>query len=146
MCSLRPGVEGLSERIRVRSIVGRYLEHSRVFAFGPEQGRAEGGSGDGADRRRRWLMGSADMMPRNLDGRVEVMVPVEDAELQARLQEILDVALADDEQAWELEQDGTWRRPRAAPGTGVGTNRRLRELAVERARRPAADARARAAG
>ena len=75
-----------------------------------------------------------------------VMAPVEDTELQDRLQEVLDVVLADDEQSWELQPDGTWRRPRATPGAGVGTNRRLRELAVERSRRPTADVRARAVG
>ena len=146
MCSLRPGVSGLSEHIRVRSIVGRYLEHSRIFAFGPERREGDASSGDGARLPRRWLIGSADMMARNLDGRVEVMAPVEDTELQDRLQEVLDVVLADDEQSWELQPDGTWRRPRATPGAGVGTNRRLRELAVERSRRPTADVRARAVG
>src|SRR5205814_10330507 len=86
MCSLRPGVSGLSEHIRVRSIVGRYLEHSRIFAFGPERREGDASSGDGARLPRRWLIGSADMMARNLDGRVEVMAPVEDTELQDRLQ------------------------------------------------------------
>jgi polyphosphate kinase len=119
ICCLRPGVPGLSERIRVRSIVGRYLEHSRIFAFG-----------DGRERVVRYFIGSADMMPRNLDRRVEVVVPVDDADLQARLEEILDVNLADRSQAWVLEPDGTWRKLPA--GDGLGTHRRLQAVALAR--------------
>jgi polyphosphate kinase len=118
ICRLRPGVPGLSEHIRVRSILGRYLEHSRVFAFG--------GGDDGPVR---WFIGSADLMARNLDRRVEVLVPVVDVALQRRLQEIMDVDLADDCEAWALDGDGNWtRRP------GVSSQRRLQELAVDRAR------------
>jgi polyphosphate kinase len=123
ICCLRPEVPGLSDNIRVRSIIGRYLEHSRIFAFG-----------DGGERPVRYFIGSADMMPRNLDGRVEVVVPIEDAALQARLQEILDVNLADRSQAWVLDPDGQWRKLPA--GDGVGAHRRLQELALERAARP----------
>ncbi|MDQ1374881.1 MAG: polyphosphate kinase [Actinomycetota bacterium] len=122
ICCLRPGVRGLSDNIRVRSIIGRYLEHSRIFAFG-----------EGADRR--YLIGSADMMPRNLDGRVEVLVPVEDPVLQARLEEVLQVNLSDRSQAWLLEADGTWHKLTA--GDGVGAHRRLQQLALERISRPA---------
>jgi len=120
ICCLRPGTPGLSENIRVRSIVGRYLEHSRIYGFGP---RAE----------RTYYFGSADLMPRNLDRRVEALAPVTDDELRARLQEILDVNLADDTLAWELEPDGTWAK--VATVEGVNTHRRLQELAVERSRR-----------
>jgi polyphosphate kinase len=121
ICCLRPGVPGLSERIRVRSIVGRYLEHSRIFAFG-----------DGDHRPVRYFIGSADMMERNLDRRVEVVVPVEEPDLQSRLQEILDVNLADDMNAWVLASDGRWTR---VPATqGASTHRRLQELATERAK------------
>ena len=120
---LRPGVPGLSENIRVRSIVGRYLEHSRIFAFG-----------GGADRPVRYFIGSADMMERNLDRRVEVVVPVEAPELQDRLREILEVNMLDDTYAWSLGADGRWTR--AEPGGEVSTQRRLHELATERSRPP----------
>src|SRR5213076_3391979 len=104
------GVPGLSDRIRVRSIVGQFLEHSRVFAFG-NGGRPE------------YYIGSADLMPRNLDRRVEAVTPVEDPALQARLQEILDVELADDRLAWQLGADGAWTRVR--PGRSVNAHREL---------------------
>jgi len=127
ICCLRPGVAGLSERIRVRSLVGRFLEHSRILAFG---------TGD----RRRYYIGSADMMPRNLDRRVEAMVPVDDPDLQDRLQEVLDLNLADDTLAWHLSGDGSWDKlPTEA---GVNTHLRLQELAFERARRRRAPERA----
>jgi polyphosphate kinase len=119
VCCLIPGVPGMSETITVRSIVGRYLEHSRVFRFG-----ARG-------RRRRYYLGSADLMPRNLDRRVEALTPVDDPDLQFRLDEILDVALADDELAWELGADGQWSRVPAT--TGVGAHQTLRGLAEARA-------------
>jgi polyphosphate kinase len=126
-CCLRPGVPGLSSNIRVRSIVGRYLEHSRIFAFGEGE-------------RRRFFIGSADLMPRNLDRRVEAVTPVTQPDLQARLAEILDMNLADDTLAWALEADGSWRK---APTTaGVNAHDRLQELALQRAaggeREPAA--------
>ncbi|HEY7598830.1 MAG TPA: polyphosphate kinase 1 [Candidatus Limnocylindrales bacterium] len=97
MCSVRPGVPGVSESIRVRSIVGRYLEHSRIFLFG----RGE---------RERYLIGSADFMERNLDRRVEAVAPVEDATARARLAEVIEVMLADDRRAWQLGADDQWRR------------------------------------
>jgi polyphosphate kinase len=121
ICCLRPGLPGLSEHIRVRSVVGRFLEHSRILAFG------------GAGAARRLYIGSADMMERNLDRRVEVMVPVVQPDLVARLEEILELALADDEGAFELEADGTWRRvPTVA---GISMQRALADEAVARARR-----------
>jgi polyphosphate kinase len=98
MCCLRPGVPRLSERIRVRSIVGRYLEHSRIFRFGSEA------------RGFRHFIGSADVMPRNLERRVEVTVPVLDPALRDRLDEILRTALEDDELAWILRPDGSWSK------------------------------------
>jgi polyphosphate kinase len=126
ICCLRPGVAGLSENIRVRSIVGRYLEHSRIYAFGTRE-------------RRRYLTGSADLMTRNLDDRVEAVCPVEDLGLQARLQEILDVNLADDVLAWELDGRGQWRR--VPNHNGCCCHVQFHELAIERARRREADTR-----
>jgi len=122
VCCLRPGVPGLSETIRVRSIVGRFLEHSRIYRFG----------GTGA-RPLTLLIGSADLMERNLDRRIEVLTPVADPELQARLLEVLELNLADDVNAWVLGPDGAWERVRTTEG--VSAQRRLQELARDRARR-----------
>jgi polyphosphate kinase len=120
ICRLRPGVPGVSETIRVRSIVGRFLEHSRLWMF--QNGRE-----------RSYYIGSADLMPRNLDHRVEAVTPVDDPDLTDRLQEILDVMLADNVQAWELGSDGTWQRLAPAEGERpVATHRLLRELALRR--------------
>ncbi len=119
ICCLRPGVEGLSDRIRVRSLVGRYLEHSRIFRFGT--------STRGFDH----YFGSADLMPRNLDRRVEAVVPVTDPTLKARLDEMLDVVLSDDTLAWSLQPDGEWTK--VPTKRGINTHLRLQELAVERA-------------
>jgi polyphosphate kinase len=118
MCSLRPGVPGLSERIRVRSIVGQFLEHSRIFSFG-NGGRPE------------YYLGSSDLMPRNLDRRVEAVVPVSDSRLRQRLQQILDVSLADDVLAWELGPDGSWHKVPTA--RGLNSHQRFKELALESA-------------
>jgi polyphosphate kinase len=118
-CSLRPRVKGLSENIRVRSIVGDFLEHSRIFRFGS------------ADRGFDYLIGSADLMDRNLDRRVEAVLPVTDTTARDRLQQILDIELADDQLAWELDgNDGTWHR--VAERHGVHTHDELRRLARER--------------
>src|SRR6266508_4619334 len=120
ICRLRPGVPGVSDNIRVRSIVGRFLEHSRIWTF------ANG-------KRRDHYIGSADLMPRNLDLRVEVATPVTDPDLTGRLQEILDVMLADNVQAWELSEDGTWQRRHPADGEEpVATHNALCELALRR--------------
>jgi len=122
VCCLVPGVPGLSDRIRVRSIVGRYLEHSRIYRFA-------NGAGPGEPH---ILIGSADLMPRNLDRRVEALAPVDDPLLQARLEEILAVNLADDTLAWTLGPDGEWEHvPRL--GT-VETHERLQEIADGRVR------------
>jgi polyphosphate kinase len=121
ICCLRPGVAGVSERIRVRSIVGRYLEHSRIYRFGSEA--------RGYD----YLIGSGDWMPRNLDRRVEALAPVTDPVLQSRLEEILQVNLADDLLAWELRPDTTWRRVPVVQG--VDTHLTLHERARERSGR-----------
>ena len=120
ICRLRPGVPGVSETIRVRSVVGRFLEHARIWMF------ANG-------RRRDYYIGSADLMPRNLDLRVEAVTPVTDPDLTGRLQEALDVMLADNQQAWELSEDGGWQRRQPADGEKpVATHRALCELALRR--------------
>jgi polyphosphate kinase len=103
ICTLRPGVPGLSEGIRVRSILGRFLEHSRVFIF------------DAGDKRT-VLMGSADLMPRNLDHRIELVAPVEDGRIQHELIRAFDVLLADNSSAWELSPEGRWMKLRPKKG------------------------------
>jgi polyphosphate kinase len=118
-CSLLPGIEGISENITVRSIVGEFLEHSRVWRFN------NGGMPD-------WYIGSADLMDRNLDRRVEAIVPVEDSEAQTRLQEFVDLLLADDRRSWQLGPDAVWRRTEeivGAPGT-IDVHEELKELAL----------------
>jgi polyphosphate kinase len=119
ICALRPGVPGLSENIRVRSLVGRYLEHSRVFFFA---------NGGGVDRPA-FLMGSADLMPRNLDRRVEAVVPVADHALQERLAAVLKVLLDDDALAWSLSPSGRWDPP---PDGTENTHDTLEALALDR--------------
>lgn len=122
ICCLRPQLPGLSERIRVRSIVGRYLEHSRMFYFA-------NGNGPG---RPRVLIGSADLMPRNLNRRVEALVRVEDARLQQRLSEVIDVELADDRLAWNLDAHGVWSLHRGPEG--IDSHVQLHKLAATRSR------------
>ncbi|MGQ9870717.1 polyphosphate kinase 1 [Leptodesmis sp.] len=102
MCCLRPGVLGVSDNIRVMSIVGRFLEHSRIFYF-HNRGQEE------------IFIGSADWMPRNLDRRVEAVMPVEDPAIAKDLEEVLGIMLADNRQAWDLQSDGRYvqRRPAA---------------------------------
>jgi polyphosphate kinase len=99
ICCLRPGVPGVSDTIEVISVVGRFLEHSRVYSFHRGDEHV-------------YYIGSADMMPRNLDTRVELLVPVERPELQAELQDTLDRCLADDTFAWVMDADDSWTRRR----------------------------------
>lgn len=121
-CCLRPGMPGLSENIRVISVIGRFLEHSRVFYF----------LNDGAEA---YYLGSADWMSRNLSYRVEAAVPVEDPASRARLKELLEILLADNRQAWDLSPDGTWMQRHPAEGEpDRGTHARLMELTRQRAR------------
>jgi polyphosphate kinase len=94
ICGLRPGVPGVSDRIRVTSVVGRLLEHTRILQFGEDD----------------FWIGSADWMPRNLDRRVEAMVPVTDAVLREELSDVLDIMMADNLEAWNLGPDGGWVR------------------------------------
>ena len=109
ICCLRAGVPGLSENIHVRSILGRYLEHSRIYRFG-HGNVVHGERLAGATSDQVYLIGSADLMPRNLNRRVEVMVPIEHARHTAALDQALAFALADDIVAWELQPDDTWLR------------------------------------
>ena len=95
ICCLRPGISQVSDRIRVISIIGRFLEHSRMWQF------ANGGHEE-------FYIGSADWMPRNFDRRVEAVAPVETAVLHDRLRMLLDTYLADNRQSWELQPDGEW--------------------------------------
>ena len=119
ICCLRPGVPGLSETIRVRSIVGRFLEHSRIFRFGGSAGRPA-----------QFYIGSADLRRRNLDRRVEAMIPVDDPDAVGELGEILDINLDDDSQTWSLMPDGTWVRvPKVK---GIATQEVLAVRALER--------------
>ncbi|MDX1619585.1 MAG: polyphosphate kinase 1 [Nitriliruptorales bacterium] len=121
ICCLRPDVPGLSENIRVRSVVGPFLEHSRIFRFGHEP--AEGA----------YLVGSADLMPRNLENRVEAVTPVDDPELRARLDEILDLSLRDEALSWTLASSGSWIR--VPKQNGFNVQEELRRLARERVSR-----------
>ena len=123
ICRLRPGVDGVSETVTVRSIVGRFLEHSRVFYFR--------NAGD-----ERFYIGSADWMERNLDSRVEAVTPVEDETLQERLRAVLRLNLGDNRRAWEMDADGDYTRLRPGDDPVVDTHARLMEAtrdAVERA-------------
>jgi len=123
ICCLRPGVPGLSDNITVRSVVGRYLEHSRLYRFA---------NGAGPDRPVVYL-GSADVMPRNLDRRVEALVRVDDPALQERLDDILETSFADDVLAWELLDDH-WSRvsPRGTRESQVELHERARAAAGHR--------------
>jgi polyphosphate kinase len=118
ICCLRPGVAGVSETIRVVSVVGRFLEHSRIYGF--QRG----------DDWSVWI-GSADLMPRNLDTRVELLAPVESAPLREQLLDAVDRCLADNVHGWRLQEDGTWRR--AAPGDGEDRRDAQRELMAQHA-------------
>ena len=113
ICCLRPRVEGMSDNVRVVSIVSRFLEHSRIYGFRR-----------GAERV--YLIGSADLMPRNLDSRVELLIPVEDAEVRAELEDTLERAFADDTFSWELDADANWTRR-------TGRTRDLQREMMERA-------------
>jgi polyphosphate kinase len=106
ICCLRPGVPGLSENIRAVSVVGRFLEHSRVYAF--EYGGV-----------RKVYISSADLMPRNLNNRVELAVPIEDPALRDEVLDVVELCLADNHNAWDLDARGVWKRRHPAPGERV---------------------------
>ena len=123
---LRARCEGLSENIRVRSILGRYLEHSRIYRFA---------HGD-VDGEPLYLIGSADVMPRNLDRRVEVLVPIEHPKHRDWLDQVLAFLLADDVVRWELQPDDTWSREGPAGAFEPNAQERLYRWVVERQARP----------
>ena len=112
ICCLRPGIPGTSDRIRVVSVIGRFLEHSRIWFF----------QNDAAPE---YWFGSADWMPRNLDRRVEVVTPVDDVALHPRLRRVLDVCLADNRQAWDLRADGSYQQRTPGDEPERGTHRQL---------------------
>ena len=122
ICRLRPGVDGLSESVTVRSIVGRFLEHSRVFYV----------RNAGEDR---FYIGSADWMTRNLDNRVEAVTPVEDPDLQERLRTVLRLNLRDNRRAWEMHPDGSYTQLRPDGEKTIDTHARLMRDAREAAER-----------
>jgi polyphosphate kinase len=129
-CALRPGVEGLSENIHVRSIVGRFLEHSRIYSF------------EAGDRVATYI-GSPDLMQRNLDHRIEVLVPVENARVRQEVHAILDSALEDDTNAWMLGADGDWTRiVPAKPAKPHSHHATMMRRSLKRARRGARERRA----
>ena len=103
ICALRPGIEGVSENVSVVSVLGRFLEHSRIYSF--EHGDE-----------RRVFTGSADLMPRNLYNRVELVIPIEDETVRGEMLEILELSLADTAGCWQLAADGSWTRRRPAEG------------------------------
>jgi polyphosphate kinase len=106
ICCLRPGVPGISETIRVVSVVGRFLEHSRVYAFERNGSHTV-------------YISSADLMPRNLEHRVELAVPIDDPSLRTQVLEAVELCLTDNHNAWDLDRSGNWTRRRAAPGEPV---------------------------
>jgi polyphosphate kinase len=122
ICCLRPGVPGVSENIRVVSTLGRFLEHSRVYLF--DRGTEV-----------RCYIGSADLMPRNLDHRVEILAPVEDPALVGQVRDVLERSLSDNTFAWELEADGSWRR-RVAKGEKRWSQAELMERALRQGQSP----------
>ncbi len=117
ICCLRPGIPGVSETIRVTSVVGRFLEHSRIYSFH---------AGEEAS----YYIGSADLMPRNLDTRVELLTPVESPDLQLELEDTLERCLADDTFSWILDADGRWRR---SEGRTSSVHRELMERTLAQA-------------
>ncbi|MDH3584762.1 MAG: polyphosphate kinase 1, partial [Phycisphaerae bacterium] len=124
-CCLKAGVAGLSENIRVTSVIGRFLEHSRIFYF-------RHGAEDPADGE--FYLGSADWMYRNLNSRVEAITPIEDRPLRERCWNVLQVALDDQRQAWDMQPDGTYRQRRSIDADpGMGTHQVLMHLARSRA-------------
>ena len=125
MCCLKPGMDGVSGNITIRSIVGRYLEHSRIFRF------ENGGNPE-------LYLSSADWMERNLDRRVELLFPIEDAALRERIEDVLDVYAGDTEKTRYLDTDGLYRKPKGKRGKRMDAQTRFMEIAMQAAE-PAPD-------
>jgi len=122
ICCLRPGIKGVSDNIRVISVIGQFLEHSRIFCFHNND-------------QPEYYIGSADWMTRNLDRRVEAVTPVEDPALMAELQDVLDIMLADNRQAWDMAPDGSFTQRRPAKGeTERGTHAMVKAYMTKRDR------------
>jgi polyphosphate kinase len=123
ICALRPRVPGVSDNIEVVSVVGRFLEHSRIYSF------------ERAGEEERVFMGSADLMPRNLYNRVELVTPIEDPRIRRQLLDVLECGLAHNTNAWVLGQDGSWRR-RHPSGDARNVQRELMEVHEAKAAEP----------
>jgi polyphosphate kinase len=127
-CTLRPAVAGMSENIRICSVIGRFLEHSRIFYF--RNGQEDPRDGE-------YYIGSADWMYRNLNARVEAVCPIEDRSLRGRLWQVLSTCLNDRRQAWDMQSDGSYvlRQPEnLAEGAveAMGTHQALMHLTLQR--------------
>lgn len=136
MCCLRPGVVGLSDNITVRSIVGRFLEHSRIYRFGrplPDERGSDIDQRAAKANPATYFIGSGDLMERNLNGRIEAFVPVADPDLCLRLEDVISMNLHDDMNAWSLGPDGSWTQVETS--IGFSARRRFETLALERGRR-----------
>ncbi|MGB0683426.1 MAG: polyphosphate kinase 1 [Magnetovibrionaceae bacterium] len=118
-CRVRPGLKGLSENIKVVGIVGRFLEHARIYYF------QNGGEEE-------YFIGSADLMRRNLESRVEVITPVEQPSLQAELKKILDLQMSDPRQAWDMQADGSYVQRNAGRSRAKGCQQQLIDMADKR--------------
>ncbi len=128
-CTLRPGVPGLSDNITVMSVIGRFLEHSRIYYFHNNSGPGTA-SGATTGSTAEWYIGSADWMYRNLNNRVEAITPILDPTAQNTLKHILDVMLADRRQAWDMHPDGSYtQRTPTSDEEAIGTHQRLMDAA-----------------
>jgi len=135
ICRLRPGIEGVSETVDVYSVVGRFLEHSRIYYF--ENGARDPDlPADAPGGHPEYYIGSADWMTRNLDSRVEAVAPVEDPDIREQLRFVLELVLADNRKRWEMNADGTYEQRQPAPGDPEISTQ---EVLMDQTRRAAAD-------
>ncbi|MFC7141155.1 polyphosphate kinase 1 [Halosimplex aquaticum] len=136
ICRLRPGIEGVSENVNVYSVVGRFLEHSRIYYFENGARDPDLRADDSPLGEPEYYIGSADLMTRNLDSRVEAVAPVEDTAIREQLRFVLDLLLRDNRKCWEMNADGSYEQRQPGPGEAVISTQ---EVLMERARRAAAD-------